>query len=82
MRVTVITEDQTILLDGVPLSFPFYAEQNIHAIQWHDDHGVIEQQIGGAITCDLATVQPFIDAYRTEAARLAAEAEAARLDAL
>ena len=72
MRVTIIPEDQTILVDGTALQFAFVAPSNIHAIQWYGEHGTIEQKVGGSIPATLADVQPFIDAYAAEQARLAA----------
>jgi hypothetical protein len=74
MRVTVIPCDQTIIVDGAVLRFEFAAEENIHAIQWHGDHGTVEKKIGaGEWFDDVSIVQPFVDAFNAEK-RLLAEA--------
>lgn len=70
MRVTIVPEDRYIQVDGRGLSFDFAADPNIHAIQWYGDHGTVEQKIGGSRPATLAEVQPFIDAWEAERARL------------
>lgn len=73
MKITIIPSDNFISIDGVALVFPFSAAPNIHAIQWDGASGAIETSNGSQhFSTDLADVQPFIDAYNAEAARLAA----------
>lgn len=78
MRVTVIPEDRTILIDGAPLVFDFAADPAIHAIQWHGNHGEIERVGGSEHISDVAIVQPYIDARQAERVRLDALAAAAQ----
>ncbi|MDP3134977.1 MAG: hypothetical protein Q8N17_01415, partial [Burkholderiaceae bacterium] len=73
MKITVIPSDSFISIDGAPLVFPFSAGAGIHAIQWNGASGTIETINGSQhVSTDLAAVQPFIDAYNAEVARLAA----------
>lgn len=79
MRVTVVPEDKTIIVDGEVLQFAFTADANIHAIQWYGDHGTVEKKIGPAeAISDFAAVQPFVAAHAAEADRIAAEAAASQ----
>jgi hypothetical protein len=72
MKLIVIPSDSFISIDGIALVFPFSAGAGIHAIQWDGASGTIETTSGNQSTStNLADVQPFIDAYNTEAARLA-----------
>lgn len=74
MRVTVIPEDQTIIVDGEALKFAFLADPHIHAIQWYGDHGTIEKKVGGAEWFnDSAVVQPFVNSFLSEKQRIADE---------
>lgn len=73
MKITVIPTDGFISIDGVALVFPFSAAPNLHAIQWNGASGAIETTNGKQhVSTDLADVQPYINAYNAEAARLAA----------
>jgi hypothetical protein len=73
MKLIVIPSDSFISIDGIALVFPFSAGAGIHAIQWNGASGTIETTSGNQSTStNLADVQPFIDVYNTEAARLAA----------
>lgn len=40
--VIVIPEDNLIIVDEIPLKFPFEAPSNLHAIQWHDEERHME----------------------------------------
>jgi hypothetical protein len=72
MRVTIIPEDQTIIVGGVALEVTFAADSNIHAIQWHDDFGIVEKKAGGSDRfTDIAVIQPYLDAFLVEQTRLA-----------
>jgi len=71
MKVTVVPADRAIYIDGTVLKFDYAAAADIHAIQWDGAKGVIEKTDGGReVTTDNAVVQPFIDAYNAEIARL------------
>lgn len=75
MRLTVIPSDRTILLDGVPLTFDFAADANIHAIQWYGDYGTIEYAMGEPLHfTDPAVVQPYAAAHAAEQVRITAAA--------
>lgn len=81
MQVSIIPKDKTIVINGKPLVFDFPVfSPKIHAIQWNGTSGNIEYTQGAATWFDnVAIVEPFIDAWNAEAARLAeiAAAEAA-----
>ena len=70
MRVTIVPEDRYIQVDGRGLNFDFSADPNIHALQWFDDYGTVEQKTGGSRPATLADVQPFIDAWEVERERI------------
>ena len=70
MRVTIVPEDRYIQVDGRGLNFAFAADANIHAIQWYGDHGTVEQKVGGSRPATLAEVQPFVDLWEAERARV------------
>lgn len=74
MKVSVILEDNTIVVDGIAFelqNMPTY-DPNWRAIQWMDEKGWIEQHRGGSLYIDsLEYVQPFIDAHSAELKRLA-----------
>lgn len=63
MRITIIPEDQIIIVDGVGYRCEFDAP-GIHAIQWHGDHGTIERTAGGGEwTDDIGVVQPYLNLW-------------------
>lgn len=77
MRVTIIPEDQKVIIDGVAHEVSVQADQNIHAIQWDGEKGVIEYKRGGAKRIDdVSIIQPWLDVVQD--AKVAAEAAAAQ----
>ena len=70
MRVTIVPEDHYIAVDSRGLNFDFPADANIHAIQWDGDHGTVEQKVGGSRPATLSEVQPFVDLWEAERARV------------
>lgn len=90
MQVTVIPSDNIIIKDGEALLFSFDSPADMHALQWADNTGHIEftghSQPNHPLTPDDFTeqVQPFVDLWQAEQARLQAEleAEAQRLPSL
>lgn len=73
MRLTIIPSDNLMILDGRVLKFPFPADVNLHAIQWHDTYGFVEFTSNKQMYIDkMSDVQPFVDAFNAESARLAA----------
>lgn len=79
MKISVIPADKTIVIDGAALVFDFAVfSPKVHAIQWNGTSGTIEYTQGAATWFDNpAIIEPFIEAYNVEAARLAALAAAA-----
>lgn len=79
MKFSVIPADKTMVLNGAPLEFDFAVfSPKVHAIQWNGTSGTIEFTEGAATWFDnAAIVEPLLDAYHAEAARLAAAAAAA-----
>lgn len=66
MRVTIVPEDKYIQVDGRGLNFDFPANPNIHAIQWYEDHGRVEQKVGGTRQTTIEEVQYFVDLWEQE----------------
>lgn len=79
MIVSVIPADKTIVINGEGLTFEFpYFPPSLHAIQWNGINGTLEFTQGPQQFFDnAAIVQPYIDAWNAEKARLEAEAAAA-----
>lgn len=85
MRVTVIPEDRTIVVDGKSIlnipDWPF-EDSHIHAIQWYDDKGEYEIQNGQNVAfSDWSMVEPYVTLHATlsEQIQQEREAEAARI---
>lgn len=77
-KLTVVAVDNTIILDGEPLVFPFAISSDIHAIQWDGakNRGEIEYKDvtrGNEAITDSAAIQIFIDAHIAEKERLQVE---------
>lgn len=70
-HVTVVPEDRLVMVDYEPLWFDFEADENIHAIQWHNGEGEIEYCINGKMSnvpiedYDLI-VKPFVLLWEAE----------------
>ena len=77
MRLTVIPSDRFMSKDGEKLFFDFTTDPNIHALQWHDDHGHVEY-INPRHNEDIdeAFIAPHILAFVEEKIRLDDIAEA------
>ncbi len=75
--VTVIPQDNMIIVDGLALFFVFSAPHNMHALQWHDGAGHIEwhddlnHPLSGEALYE-ADVMPFVEQWQKEKARLEA----------
>ncbi len=70
-QVTVIPADGTIIVDGVPLCFPFAAPPDVHALQWKNGTGHIEYTTGAInkvlLEGDYTTVVlPFVWLWEAE----------------
>lgn len=83
MRVSVIVEDRTVVVDGVALIVEVPPESvGIHAIQWDSDsaRGSIERTDGhGHVLTDDKIVAPYVAAWRAARnIKLAVDAEAAK----
>lgn len=74
MIASVIPQDRTIVIDGAALVFDFaFFPAELRAIQWNGSNGTMEFLTGPQTWFDnVALVQPYIDAYNAEAARIAA----------
>lgn len=64
MRLTIIPSDRTVIIDGVGRVFDFEIDPNIHAVQWREDRGTVEQIKGGSRHIkSLDEFQEIIEAY-------------------
>jgi len=85
MRVTIITDDKMVIVDGASLVVPTFPalDVNVHAIQFWPEtgHATIEKKAGErehvAGEAALALVKPFVEAHDAEAVRLEAVRQAA-----
>lgn len=76
--VSVIILDKTIIVDGEPLTFDFaYFPAKLRAIQWNGTSGTKEFATGANTWFDNpGEIEPYIEAWQEEKARLAAEVPA------
>lgn len=72
MKISVIPADKTIVVDGEALKFDFqFFPPMLHAIQWNGMNGTMEFTQGASQFIDNpALVQPYIDAFNAEKARI------------
>ena len=87
MRVTIIVDDNVVLVQGHPNTVDCSAlmTQNIHAVQWYDSWGEVEYAVDlasgnrppNARISDFSPFQSFLDAWGNEANRPAVSAAAA-----
>lgn len=79
--VTVVPDDNLIIVDGKALVFPFDAPTNMHALQWLGDGGHTEWTDGSneplAAEDYDGQVAPYVALWEGEKKRLEAEAAAA-----
>lgn len=69
MRLTVIIEDATVIVDGDArtVTLPTH-DANWHAIQWYGTHGTIEVKLGERIWLESdAALAPFVAAWEAAA---------------
>lgn len=66
MRVTIVPADQCVIVDGDTLSgLALPAAPNVHAIQWHGTHGIIERRTGAAeYFTDESVIAPFVAVWQ------------------
>lgn len=82
--VTVVPDDNLIVVDGIPLFFKYPAPDRMHALQWRDNGGHTEWKAGpnqaiGPNDYD-HLVAPFVALWEEEKRRLEAEAAAAEAE--
>ncbi len=75
-HVTVVPDDNVILVDRTPIFFSFPCQEDIHAIQWHNGAGHIEYKEQYKPNKELSTaadymthVAPFAVLWEAEQAR-------------
>ena len=84
MRVTIIADDKSVIINGCSVVLPAFPplHTDMHAIQFFPEtgHATIEKKTGErehiAGDAALVLVKPFIDGHSAEAARLEAAMEA------
>lgn len=79
MKLTVIADDDVIIVDGVPAYAPAPIDPGIHAIQWDGDRGEIEfrDDRGNQEFTDESFIAPFVAAHRAAVEQAAIEEAAA-----
>jgi hypothetical protein len=85
MRVTIVPDDKTVILDSVALPLTDFPpiDAQVHAVQFFPDtcHAEVEKKIGerGWLDGDVARalIAPFVAAHRAEAERLQAVSDRA-----
>lgn len=76
-KLTVIPADKLIICNGIAIQFEFSSQHNLRALQWEEDKGHMEFDDAPNKKLDMGDystiVQPYIDAFAREKARLEAE---------
>lgn len=85
MKISVITQDQVVLIDGLALPFSFQVPNGEWAIHFDTETNLgeveyIDSRLNETIR-DFSHYQYLVTLYQEEQARLEAEAEAARIEA-
>jgi len=82
MNVTVIKEDNVVVIDGEALNFDFQLDSNIWAIQWNGTNGHVEfkDNTPNEDITDFSAYQFLVDVYNTEKNRVTAEEAQAAID--
>jgi hypothetical protein len=83
MNITIIKEDNVVVVDGEALNFPLDLEEYIWAVQWNGTTGEIEfsDDTPNQEITDFTRFQYLVDAFTTEKQRLADEEAQAVIDA-
>lgn len=65
-RITVVPADACVIVEGDALAgLALPVSTNVHAIQWHGTHGIIERRTGGAeYFTDFSVVAPFLSVWQ------------------
>jgi len=65
-RITIVPADACVIVDNDALTgLALPAAPNVHAIQWHGTHGIIERIAGGAeYFTDFSVVSPFLAVWQ------------------
>ena len=68
MKITIVKDDNLVMVDGIGLQFPFEIDANIWSIQWQDNEGEIEyvDETPNLSINDFTGFQYLIDAYNLE----------------
>ena len=73
MRISIINEDQTMVIDGKALRFKFDLNDKIHAIQWYGESGEVEYKNHSTRNKKIKSFTPYqflIDGYNNELLRI------------
>jgi len=83
MNITIIKEDNVVVVDGEALNFTLDLEEYIWAVQWNGTTGEIEFSDGtpNQEITDFTRFQYLVDAYNAEKQRVADEEAQAAIDA-
>ena len=68
MRITIVPADGCVIKDGDALAgLALPSAPNVHAIQWHGTHGIIERTTGAAeYFTDFSVVSPFLAVWQAK----------------
>ncbi|MGR3179819.1 MAG: hypothetical protein ACUZ8E_17405 [Candidatus Anammoxibacter sp.] len=67
MRVSIIPEDNIVVIDGQARNITLDIDPNIHAIQWHGDYGYVENKTGDNLKItDFVGYQYIVDEFYTQ----------------
>ncbi|MBR0879603.1 hypothetical protein ACVMGC_001001 [Bradyrhizobium barranii subsp. barranii] len=63
MRVSIVVPDNILVVDGTPMKSDCaeLGVQDIHAVQWFDDHGEVEYGDHNETIDDFAPFQIYVD---------------------
>jgi len=76
MKVTIIPEDQVVLIDDESTKIFFPTDTGIHAIQWDGERGTIEYKGKGAESfTNISVIQPYLDSVAEKKSEIASKVE-------
>ena len=83
MNITIVKEDNVVMIDGEAINFPLDLEEYIWAVQWDGTKGEIEFSDGtpNQEITDFTRFQYLVDGFNAEKQRLADEEAQAAIDA-
>ena len=74
MKITIVPSDKLVIIDGEAIRFDFTIDDNIHAVQWEGNSGIVETKKGDNIKLkNMDMFQDIIDEHAKQLTIIAEE---------